>query len=206
MFPREGVPGGLHDLLTGTATLVGAYGDTALVMHGLEWDSSTNTLYGASSHNGGLYRIDTTTGVATLVGLTGTTSFFNLGYVTPSNAMYGTSSSTDSFYSVDRATGLATLIGPLTGPTNPNGLAYVPDDDKLYLVCNNTDTLYTINLTTGAATVVGAMGAGNLLGLVWIPDTAPPACYANCDGSTIAPILNVNDFSCFLNVYAAGCP
>ena len=30
--------------------------------------------------------------------------------------------------------------------------------------------------------------------------------FANCDASTIAPILNVNDFTCFLNAYAAGCP
>ena len=30
--------------------------------------------------------------------------------------------------------------------------------------------------------------------------------YANCDGSSISPVLNVNDFSCFLNAYAAGCP
>jgi len=30
-------------------------------------------------------------------------------------------------------------------------------------------------------------------------------CYANCDGSTAAPILNVADFSCFLNAYATGC-
>jgi hypothetical protein len=30
--------------------------------------------------------------------------------------------------------------------------------------------------------------------------------YANCDGSSIPPILNANDFTCFLNVYAAGCP
>jgi outer membrane protein assembly factor BamB len=29
-------------------------------------------------------------------------------------------------------------------------------------------------------------------------------CYANCDASTIAPILNVNDFTCFLNRFAAG--
>ncbi len=28
---------------------------------------------------------------------------------------------------------------------------------------------------------------------------------ANCDGSTSAPVLNVNDFNCFLNVFAAGC-
>ena len=29
-------------------------------------------------------------------------------------------------------------------------------------------------------------------------------CYANCDGSTVAPILNVADFTCFLNKFAAG--
>jgi hypothetical protein len=29
---------------------------------------------------------------------------------------------------------------------------------------------------------------------------------ANCDGSTIEPVLNVNDFTCFLNVYSVGCP
>jgi len=34
----------------------------------------------------------------------------------------------------------------------------------------------------------------------------PAPCYANCDGSTIAPILNVNDFICFQQQYAAGCP
>ena len=30
-------------------------------------------------------------------------------------------------------------------------------------------------------------------------------CYANCDGSTIAPTLNVADFSCFLTKFAGGC-
>jgi hypothetical protein len=29
--------------------------------------------------------------------------------------------------------------------------------------------------------------------------------WANCDGSTAAPILNVQDFGCFLNRFAAGC-
>ena len=38
-------------------------------------------------------------------------------------------------------------------------------------------------------------------------EAQPPApCYANCDSSTLAPILNVNDFTCFLSRYAAGCP
>jgi glucose/arabinose dehydrogenase len=30
--------------------------------------------------------------------------------------------------------------------------------------------------------------------------------YANCDNSTQAPVLNVQDFTCFLQRYAAGCP
>jgi probable HAF family extracellular repeat protein len=30
--------------------------------------------------------------------------------------------------------------------------------------------------------------------------------YANCDGSTVAPVLNVMDFNCFLNRFTAGCP
>jgi hypothetical protein len=29
--------------------------------------------------------------------------------------------------------------------------------------------------------------------------------YANCDGSTVAPVLNVQDFACYLNRFAAGC-
>jgi len=29
--------------------------------------------------------------------------------------------------------------------------------------------------------------------------------YANCDGSSIPPILNVNDFTCFMNRFAGGC-
>jgi probable HAF family extracellular repeat protein len=32
------------------------------------------------------------------------------------------------------------------------------------------------------------------------------ACYANCDGSTAAPVLNVNDFVCFQARFAGGCP
>jgi hypothetical protein len=34
--------------------------------------------------------------------------------------------------------------------------------------------------------------------------TAQPYCYPNCDGSSIAPCLNVNDFTCFLNRFANG--
>jgi len=41
-------------------------------------------------------------------------------------------------------------------------------------------------------TVVGSCSSG------------PAPCYANCDGSSIPPILNVSDFICFQTKYAAG--
>jgi hypothetical protein len=28
------------------------------------------------------------------------------------------------------------------------------------------------------------------------------SCYANCDSSTVTPVLNVDDFTCFINRYA----
>jgi hypothetical protein len=34
----------------------------------------------------------------------------------------------------------------------------------------------------------------------------PAFCYANCDGSSAAPVLNINDFTCFLNRFAAADP
>jgi uncharacterized membrane protein len=34
----------------------------------------------------------------------------------------------------------------------------------------------------------------------------PAFCYANCDGSTVAPVLNVGDFLCFLGRFAANDP
>ena len=39
-----------------------------------------------------------------------------------------------------------------------------------------------------------------------IMGTPAGSCYPNCDGSTIAPVLNVNDFICFQSRFAAGDP
>src|SRR5262249_14881738 len=66
----------------------------------------------------------------------------------------------------------------------------------------------------GTFTVAGTIGqpdAGRvappqqivILGGFWSV-TAPQPCYANCDGSTLAPALNVNDFICFQARFAAG--
>jgi outer membrane protein assembly factor BamB len=161
------------DLATGTATLVGAYGDAAIVMHGLEYVPTTDTLYGVSSHNNGLYEINKTTGAATLIGTSGLSSFSNLGWNSTTGVMYSTNSGADSFYTMDLATGATTFVGLLNGPTNPNGVTYDPLTATMYLVCNSTDSLYTVDLATGAATLVGSTGTGNLLGLAWLDGPIP---------------------------------
>lgn len=54
---------------------------------------------------------------------------------------------------------------------------------------------YRLRATNGCGT-----GLSDAAGLV------VTGCYANCDGSTAAPVLNVNDFTCYLNRFAAGEP
>jgi DNA-binding beta-propeller fold protein YncE len=142
-------------------------------MHGLEYVPSTDTLYGVSSLNNGLYEINKTTGAATLIGTSGLTSFTNLGWNSLTGTMYATNSGTDSLYTMNLATGAMTLVGALSGPTNPNGLAFDAENGILYLVDNSTDSLYNVNMTTGAATLIGSTGTGNLLGLAYINGSLP---------------------------------
>jgi hypothetical protein len=70
--------------------------------------------------------------------------------------------------------------------------------------------MLTVNTSTpgpfsGTAQVLATDGDTPLF-IVTVQGTvqASNPCYANCDGSTSQPILNVNDFSCFLSRYAAG--
>lgn len=158
------------DLATGTATLVGPFGDAAIVMQGFELDAGSGQLYGCSSHDGGFYTIDRTTGVATLLGLTGLGGSTNLGYDPVSDTLFATNTSTDRLYTVDRSTGALTQVGPLQSGSSPQGLAFQPSTGVLYVVDHLTDELFAIDPATGTAWLVGSTGAGNLLGLVFLPE------------------------------------
>ncbi len=63
--------------------------------------------------------------------------------------------------------------------------------------CNNNGRLDACDIALGTSLDTNHNG---------IPDECeqPPACYPNCDNSTTAPTLNILDFTCFLNAFAAG--
>jgi V8-like Glu-specific endopeptidase len=82
------------------------------------------------------------------------------------------------------------------GPTNPPPLVVADSPNTFYRppVDMDSTTLYYWR-------VVARNCCGQTEGPLWHYTTL---CYPNCDGSTIAPILNIADFSCFLQKFAAG--
>jgi hypothetical protein len=59
---------------------------------------------------------------------------------------------------------------------------------------------FVYDVTTGVSTQV-AEGTGQYVAPYGSPE---PPCYPNCDGSTVAPVLNVEDFTCFISEFAVG--
>jgi len=83
----------------------------------------------------------------------------------------------------------STAIGRQCDPNNSNGLQF------------NAAWLSADDLGQGCVPVAVQQDFPfQILG------TTGSSCYANCDGSSIPPILNVSDFICFQTKYAAGDP
>lgn len=96
-----------------------AYNDADDILYGLGWDNSVVSLY----------NIDTTTGVGSLIGLTGMTDFYlGLAYDEDSGILYATDAT--ALYALNTATGAATSIGA-TGFSNIDGLAWIADETEV---------------------------------------------------------------------------
>jgi hypothetical protein len=184
------------DINTGVATLRGPINND--IIADISFDPTTGILYGWSRGSSTLYRIDTLTGAPTFVGISDPQARCGMVF-SPTGQLY-VFSTTGALYTVDKATALATLIGGgVSGALVEDG--EFTDSGHLYFT-SFFGQIYRADPATGADTLVGDSGAGNgLLGLISAPAAA---CYANCDGSTTAPVLNVLDFTCFLNRFAAG--
>jgi hypothetical protein len=75
---------------------------------------------------------------------------------------------------------------------------------------NNGSAVVSMPNISSATARIKVAAVGNIFfnisGTNFTITPVPAACYANCDGSTTDPVLNVGDFTCFLQKYAAGDP
>lgn len=194
------------DPATGDVAFVAAVIGAPDPINGLGYDPATDTLYGVAQATGQLYTINAGTGVATAIGPANPgTSIGGLEYSPRDHALYGIddSAGVSKLVKWNGAAGSPVVVGALgAGVTDCNGLA-VTDSGDLWTINAATGTLLKINPATGAATAIGPTGGifGASFGMSAV--LTAPACYANCDGSSHAPVLNANDFLCFLNKYAA---
>ncbi len=146
---------GTVDVGTGLATLIG---NSGVDLSDIAFDPSGN-LYGVSFWD--LYRINQTTGAATLVGPLGVGSMNALVFASD-GTLYAAAYASTGLYSVNVATGAATLLG-IDGYNSGGDLAF--QDDNLYLT-SQSDQLVRIDLDNLALSYgVGSLGFGNAFGL-----------------------------------------
>ena len=100
------------------------------------------------------------------------------------------------------------ISGQLQPPAGPDGPGY--DMDWFTIdgggALNMSGGAFSMSSTTGQPDA-GLMSGGDFVlgGGFWFGVLPSTPCYANCDGSTSPPILNVNDFICFQSRFAQGC-
>lgn len=179
------------DLDTGVLTDIGGFVNLSdPVMHGIEFNTSDRMLYGVDFRDGALVRFDTSTGAATVIGLTGAAGFASLAWDADNGIMYMGDAGTDSLYTIDLATGAGTLVGAF-GPTTSigTGMAWSPTYG-LMSIDNGSDALYSIDPLTGQATMVGGgfTLATNGLGVTFL-DAVPEPTTMTVLGLSAAALL-----------------
>ena len=89
------------------------------------------------------------------------------------------------------------LLRPLANGSTPSGSI---------ISGAQTPTLTISNTTAQDAGAYSCLVSNSCGSLASAAANLGVVCYSNCDGSATPPILNINDFTCFLNRYAAGDP
>lgn len=138
--------------------------------------ASAATIYGTAGTFGAqgpatLYTIDSTTGAATPVGLTGFDRVGAIDFNPLNGILYGIGadpvSGSFNLITINTATGLATAVGPLGVDIRPGSMSDMSfrSDGTLYAI-DGLNSVYRVNTSTGNATLLGGVSsfpAGNAL-------------------------------------------
>jgi len=130
------------------------------------FNPADSTLYMVDGRgNNGLYRVNTTTGAASLVGLHGVPGMAALAFHPPTNRLYGISADTRILYSISTATGAATPVGPIMPPVLFRGMAW--DSRRNTMVGSDGVVLFSINVSTGMMMPIAPAGVAPDLGMTY---------------------------------------
>ncbi len=162
---------------------------------GLAYDANTNTLFLSSTTLDNLWRLDYTTGAATLIGgynLGGTEVMHGLG-IDNTGQLYGYSTNVAMgarFFSIDRNTGQATGISD-PGFGGFGSMSFVAATNTMYLADTVGDRLLTIDRISGVATPVGLFGVAAQVGVGMAYDPAFGMLGVNNSGQDALYSLNL---------------
>jgi hypothetical protein len=104
------------------------------------------------------------------------------------------------------STGLTTGVRGITGTADRAGnTIYVTTADTTS-AANGNKLMRVVDTGQFSDFTLIATAPGNTAfrGIAFAPEGSGPSCYTNCDGSTTSPVLNVDDFTCFINAFAIG--
>jgi hypothetical protein len=130
------------------------------------WDPANNTLYVVPRANTNLYRVNTTTGVATVIGSHGVSDMRALAFDPVPGTMYAHASG--NLFTINLNTGATTLVGPSNVGTL-DAMAWDPVRSRMVGVTSDVSggTLFTVNLTNGAVTNLGPAGPLDNAGMAY---------------------------------------
>ena len=124
-------------------------------------------LYMVDNATDALYTLDTTTGLATIVGTGFTSVNAPIGLTFLDDVMYMVNNAGDTLWTVDPSTGVATFVGTYGTPSSGRSLG--TNGVNLYIVDagNNSGTLYRLDKDDGTSTQIATAQANlnNLQGL-----------------------------------------
>jgi hypothetical protein len=145
------------------------------------------TIYGVDTE-GGLHRIDRSTGIATQIGTSHVGAIYDIAFDCDGVlwAARQWSSGRNDLYTINLSSGASTYRGAISGLPAFKGIAFGPDGALYAATCEADSILYSIDPSTLAATRIGATGISSVFGLDMIlPENLPPVADAGPDQAAV---------------------
>lgn len=149
-------------------------GNSGAVLTGLAYQPSQNAFFGVSPSTDSLYRVNETTGQATLIGALGN-GYDNvnaLAFDPGRDLLFATDNNTNSFFTISTTSGQATT--PIAfinnGFTEIEDLAFDPTSGRLYGITAVQNAIVEINTRTGDTQLVANLPGAVWRGMTWDTD------------------------------------